>query len=478
MELNIRDIPISIIAAVGTSLLMQYPKYCDENELKEYKGFFKKLDDGTSIDSNYQKQWKNKISKNIAWEKCAELNSILCFIEHYKVKDYCIKLISSDTLAAKFSSEIIVEFLQSKGIKTIQQISEGLLYDGTDRFSRRGFPALITHIKRSIDISQSEGFLPIMNATPGFKAETSIMTLMGAITNTPVFYMHEKMDRPFLLPAMPVSISQEIWNRWKSLVKAVKRKDLTESGTMSAEEFYGYINQHQLLDGEFPFEEFDNGITLSTLGYIFHEAYGDSLPEAKLKKSKRTLEKRIVITKLQHHFPKGTMGVAKSIASLYFVESVASKEFRDSSATRVLSRYNKESPGEIFVQWADDTKSVILPVKTTASNELEHSIARQNIEELLEIGSIDLEKTFQRPEKLFKSKQFQLIGRLADFSEQIVSSESEIESLKKQLSKLTDLNTILENEISSEKHKSNQRQTDLDSIVNRSFIDKIKDLFN
>jgi len=247
---------------------------------------------------------------------------------------------------------------------------------------------------------------------------------------------------------------------------------------MSAEEFYGYINQHQLLDGEFLFEEFDNGITLSTLGYIFHEAYGDSLPEAKLKKSKRTLEKRIVITKLQHHFPKGTMGVAKSIASLYFVESVASKEFRDSSATRVLSRYNKESPGEIFVQWADDTKAVLLPVKTTASNELEHSIARQNIEELLEIGSIDLEKTFQRPEKLFKSKQFQLIGRLADFSKQIVSNTCEIESLKKQISKLTDLNTILENEISSEKHKSNQRQTDLDSIVNRSFIDKIKDLFN
>ena len=477
MELNIRDIPISIIAAVGTSLLMQYPKYCDENELKEYKGFFKKLDDGTSIDSNYQKQWKNKISKNIAWEKCAELNSILCFIEHYKVKDYCIKLISSDTLAAKFSSEIIVEFLQSKGIKTTQQISEGLVYDGTDRFSRRGFPALITHIKRSIDLSQSEGFLPIMNATPGYKAETSIMTLMGAITNTPVFYMHEKMDRPFLLPAMPVSISQEIWNRWKSLVKAVKRKDLTESGTMSAEEFSGYIKQHQLLDGEFLFEEFDNGITLSTLGYIFYEAYGDSTPELKLKKSKTTLENRIVITKRKHHFPKGTTGVAKNIANLYFVKSVASKEFRDSSATRVLSRYNKENPGEIFVQWADNTKAVILPVKTTASNELEHSIARQNIEELLEIECIDLEKTFQKPEKLFKSKQFQLTDKLADFSKQIVTNASEIELLKKQISKLTDLNTKVENNLSNEKNKTVKLQADLDSISNRSFLEKIRGIF-
>ena len=478
MDLNIRDIPISFIAAVGTSLLTQYPKYCDESELIDYNIFFKQLDNGTNVNNSHLKQWKKKITKILTWDKCAELNSILCFIKHYKVKDYCIKLISSDTPPAKFSSEIITEFLQSKGIKTLQQISEGLYYDGTDRFARRGFPALITHIKRSIDLSQSEGFLPIINATPGFKAETSIMTLMGAITNTPVFYMHEKMDRPFLLPAMPVSLSKEIWNRWKSLVQAVKRKDLTESGTMSAEEFSGYINQHQLLDGEFLFEEFDNGITLSTLGYIFHEAYGVSLPEVKLKKSKTTLEKRIVITKLQHHFPKGTMGVAKNIARLYFVDSVASKEFRDSSATRVLSRYNKESPGEIFVQWADDTKSVILPIKTTASNELEHSIARQNIEELLEIDLIDIEKTYQKPEKLFKSKQFQLIDRLADYSEQIVSNASEIESLNKQILKLTDINTILDKEHSSEKQKSDQLQTKLDSISNKSFIEKFKELFN
>ena len=105
---------------------------------------------------------------------------------------------------------------------------------------------------------------------------------------------------------------------------------------------------------------------------------------------------------------------------------------------------------------------------------MEHTIARQNIEELLEIDSIDLEKTFQRPEKLFKSKQFQLINRLADFSEQIVSNASEIESLNKQISKLTDLNTILEKEISSEKHKSDQLQTDLDSFAKKSFIEKIR----
>jgi putative CRISPR-associated protein (TIGR02619 family) len=477
MELNIRAVPISIISAVGTSLLTQFPKHCDKNELKEYNNFFKNLDNNIYINSSDQKRWKKIILKKITWEKCAELNSILCFIEHNKVKEYCIKLISSDTPPAKFSSEIIVEFLQSKGIKTIQQISEGLIYDGTDRFSRRGFPALITHIKLSIDLSLSEGFLPIINATPGFKAETSIMTLMGAIMNTPVFYMHEKMDRPFLLPAMPVSLSQEIWNRWESLVKAVKSKDLTESGTMSAEEFSGYIKQRHLLDGEFLFEEFDNGITLSTLGYIFHEAYGNSKPELKLKKSKTTFENRIAITKLQHHFPKRTMDVAKNIASLYFVESVASKEFRNSSATRVLSRYNNERPGEIFVQWADDTKSVILPVKTTASNEMEHTIARQNIEELLEIDSIDLKKTFQRPGKLFKSKQFQLIYRLADFGEQIVSNASEIESLNKKISKLTELNTILEKKISYEKHKSDQLQTDIDSFAKKSFIEKIKYIF-
>ena len=45
-------------------------------------------------------------------------------------------------------------------------------------------------------------------------------------------------------------------------------------------------------------------------------------------------------------------------------------------------------------QWADNTKAVILPIKTTASNEAEHSIARQSIEELLELQSAEIEKTY------------------------------------------------------------------------------------
>ena len=252
------------------------------------------------------------------------------------------------------------------------------------------------------------------------------------------------MDRPFLLPAMPVNLSIEIWNRWKSLVKAVKLKDKTNSGTMSAEEFSGYIRQYRLKDGDFLFEEFDNGITLSTLGYIFHEAYNASTPEIKLKTSKIKEAGRIVITKANHHFPKGTFEIANKIAGLYFVESVASKEFRDSSATRVLTRYNMDNPGEIFVQWADNTKAVILPIKTTAANELEHSFARQNIEDLLELQSVEIDKTFHKPETLFKSKQFQLIDRLADFSKQIVSQSSELESLNRELSKLSRLNNIFE----------------------------------
>ena len=41
---------------------------------------------------------------------------------------------------------------------------------------------------------------------------------------------------------------------------------------------------------------------------------------------------------------------------------------------------------------------------STALNEIEHSIARQSIEELLELESIDLEKTFHKKRKLIKVK--------------------------------------------------------------------------
>jgi len=477
MDLNIKDMHVSFIAAVGTSLLTQYPKYCKDDELGDYQDFVQMLDSEAEMESDYLKVWEQRIAQTLSWDKCAELNSIQCFVNHYKVGDYSVKLISSDTSLAKFSSKIITKYLLSEGIITRQQISVGLIYDGTDRFSRIGFPSLISNIKISIDLSKTEGYLPVLNSTPGFKAETSIMTLMGAITNTPVFYMHEKMDRPFLLPAMPVSLSKEIWKRWNKLVKAVKLKETTKSGTMSAQEYSGYIKQHQILDGDFLFEEYDNGITLSTLGYIFHEAYCPITSENKLKKSKVSPENRIVISKAPHHHPKGTYSVARNIAGLNFVESVASKEFRDSPVTRILSRYNKEKPGEIFVQWSDKSKAVILPIKTTAINEIEHSIARQSIEELLEIESIDIDKNFIRPEELFRSDQVLLIDRLSDYSNQIVSYASEIEQLNEIVSKLSDSQKELEHEINDQKNIIVLLEEELLAITKMSVLAKIKNIF-
>ena len=61
--------------------------------------------------------------------------------------------------------------------------------------------------------------------------------------------------------------------------------------------------------------------------------------------------------------------------------------------------------------------------------------------------------------------------------EQLVSNASKIDLLKKQISKLTEINTKLENESKSEKQKTIQIQNQLDTLSNKSFIEKLKELF-
>jgi putative CRISPR-associated protein (TIGR02619 family) len=428
-------VPTCIITAVGTSLFTQYPRHCAAEKKDDYNAFLKEVNIGSDLDPIPSEKWKNIISSSLDWSKCAELNSTLEYVKYHKISDYSVRLISSDTPAAKLAADIIHEFLKSKNIPVVLLISTNLTYDGTDRFARLGFPSLISNVKLSIDKALIDGYIPVLNATPGYKAETSLMTLMGAITDTEVFYMHQQMDRPFRLPAMPVSLSADVWKRWRSLVSAVKAKDRSGSGLMSAEEFSAYVDQQYLKDGDFFFEEYDNGIMLSTLGHIFFEAYYGHLPEIELSKSEIPVEKRINITKLAHHFPKGTLDTAKQLASLDFVERVGTKEFRDSVAIRVLARFNKENPGEIFVQWADDSKAVILPVHTTARNELEHSTARQNIEEALELQAIEHEKPFLKPQSVLKSNQLHLLDRLADYGDQLHDKLSKIQSLEEQLTR-------------------------------------------
>ena len=64
MELNIRDIPVSIITAVGTSLLTQYLNYCDDNDLEDYKIFFHTIDNNNDLGENHKKRFFEIRCKN------------------------------------------------------------------------------------------------------------------------------------------------------------------------------------------------------------------------------------------------------------------------------------------------------------------------------------------------------------------------------------------------------------------------------
>ncbi len=46
---------------------------------------------------------------------------------------------------------------------------------------------------------------PVLNATPGFKAESALLTLVGAILQAEVFYLHDGMEHAVRMPAIPLT---------------------------------------------------------------------------------------------------------------------------------------------------------------------------------------------------------------------------------------------------------------------------------
>ena len=433
MDLIGSDYPVAFISTVGTSVLTQYKRHHAKND-DGFAVFYQSLTSGSQPDD--VAKWQSSIAEKTDWGTCAELNSIRLFVKFFSISDYSVYFMPSDTEASSFCEGIVTAFLQKNNIRVSSTISKNLHYDGTDNFSRIGFPALIENVNAMIKKAYGNGELAILNATPGYKAETSILTLMGAITKTPVFYTHEGMERPFLLPAMPLTVSKEYWKKWRTLALAVRDKNNSDTGVMGASEFLNHYKTLMDDEGAILFEEFDNGVTLSTLGHIFCEVHEGEEDAPTLPGSSIAQDKRVSLPKDSHHYPKGMKKLLASLAELPFVEKLTTKELANSSVTRVLNHMNPERPNQLFIQWSDGSTAVKIIMNTTATNERQLIHARSKVNEHLELSAMEEGRPIPSMSEILSSTKINLIERLADFEDRFTEIVQENAHLNLRISDL------------------------------------------
>ncbi len=465
MDLIGSDYHVAFISTVGTSVLTQFQRHHAKND-DGYAAFYDSLTSGSQPDDI--SKWQSSIAEKTDWGTCAELNSIRLFVEFYTISKYSVYFMPSDSQASSFCEGIVTAFLQKNNIQVSSAVSKNLHYDGTDNFSRIGFPALIENVNAMIKKAHGNGELAILNATPGYKAETSILTLMGAITKTPVFYTHEGMERPFLLPAMPLTVSKEYWKKWRTLALAVRDKNNSDTGVMGASEFSNHFKTMMDDEGAILFEEFDNGVTLSTLGHIFCEVHEGGEHSPALPESKVPQEKRISLPKDSHHYPKGMKKLLASLAELPFVEKLTTKELANSSVTRVLNHMNPERPNQLFIQWSDGSTAVKIIMNTTATNERQLIQARSLVNEHLELKALEEGRPIPSMSEILSSTKINLIERLADFEDKFTEIFQENVHLNSRISDLEARQRSLESTINAPVEQVPQALRD-ESWLNRLF---------
>lgn len=206
------------ITSVGASIITNFKRANSNIEIPS-------LDE----DSKFENFWtdKSKYSEILSFTEkdpyrvSAELNALKSFIENNEVDE--VHLIVTDTFVGLITSETIKAILGKKNIKCSVKKIPGYYkespkneIDAEEKFIK-GLSdlrdSLIHFIKEKNQTAEENNVL--INATGGFKPEILILMLVGSLTNSRVYYIHEFFKRilylpPVFLPFVNDSVSEAL----------------------------------------------------------------------------------------------------------------------------------------------------------------------------------------------------------------------------------------------------------------------------
>ncbi len=204
-----------IISAVGTSLLTNFAR--------AYNISTSKIFTEPSSEEEFLKFIKEK-----GLESCAEVSSI-CKILDILEKDGIRKsevgvfLISSDTREGKFCTIIIEKYFKLKGISVKKETAKGLIYDSKE-FINKGLLTLVEIVSREVEYAKEMGCRVIINITPGFKPEIAYMTLIGILSSSEIYYIHERFREPIKIPPLPIKIDEETLKEYSEVLDYLREE--------------------------------------------------------------------------------------------------------------------------------------------------------------------------------------------------------------------------------------------------------------
>ncbi len=145
----------------------------------------------------------------------AELNAFLKYVSlanHAPPHEVGVLIFSTDTGTGYLCAALIHEYLRREGYAVVTNEPvrvEGL---GTSEESfDDGLANLLDKVVNVIREKTAEGIKVYVNATAGFKAETSFLTMAAALAGaTAAYYIHEAFREVIELPLPPLTINPKV----------------------------------------------------------------------------------------------------------------------------------------------------------------------------------------------------------------------------------------------------------------------------
>lgn len=398
----------------------------------------------------------------------AEIKSILAMAKKRGDNPVALTLLATATAESSLCAIALREYFRAAfSVEPQLRIVDGMDYGHPEHFERTGIREFLQQLRVSIDAARNDGLEPVLNATPGFKAESGLALLLAQLMGVTVFYLHELMDRVVVLPSLPLTITPEFWQRRGDLVEAVG--NCGQADGMPYEKFARIAETHRAALGpaENLFEICGGQVLLSAIGTLFYEAFGrrgDLLPDSTVP-----LQNRIVMPTDEHHWPKDTEQLLQKLAQLGFVCRIAPFSFSNSADSRITNRFDSSSPGTVVLQYSDSDYAVKMNVDTTASDYDGWSAAKRSLDAaLLEWGytaATPGQEDSAAPAELGTRDIHELIldleRRAAQLQEELNGVEAKYQEHQR------DLKALASKQQSSLQKQLNKRQSDLAEQNNR-----------
>lgn len=281
-------------------------------------------------------EWLKTADSQIA---SAELNTLVQLAPDDR--DSIIFLYSNTAEGALCADTLSIKAERQWGSKCTTDRIANLDYSGGKQ-SANGLRSLVELLLKYYKYATQKGQAVKFCATGGFKSEVAFSSLIGMLTGSEVFYIHEQFKELVRLPALPIGEDKKFINANEEFFYWIE-KDLR-----TRDEAQSWLSANPKLEDLVDYDK--EYVYLNPAARMLFMFYQEETPILWPQESTRLPKDKNQITKTAHHRPKGWDRIVDELCKHPYVDSVRYTDYRPGKLTEELDensfRVNYGKTGE------------------------------------------------------------------------------------------------------------------------------------